>query len=105
MRLLGTLKEQGRDAGGNLSADFVVVPGSCANIYAEKLSENSNQRKTAAGIFGHDTMTYRMRFRVGVDRNKIIETSAGDRLDIVGVENVNDRSRELLVTVRDRKVN
>lgn len=104
LRPLGWLQEQGRDEGGNLSAEFVNV-AQAPRVRAEKLSETANQRKAAAGVFGFDTVTYRMRFRCGIDRNKIIRTDEGAVLDIIGIENVNDRSRELLVTVRDRKAN
>ena len=101
---VGYLQEQGRDAGGNLYAEFENV-ANCPLLRAEKLSESAGQRKAAAGMFGHDTMTYRLRFRADIDRTKIIRTEAGNQLDIIGIENVEDRSRELLVTVRDRQAN
>lgn len=104
LRPIGWLREQQRDDGGNLSQEFTDVPG-CARVRGEKLSESAGQRKAAAGIFGHDTMTYRMRYRRDIDRSKIIVTDDGHQLDIIGVENVQDRNREMVVTVRDRKPN
>lgn len=101
---IGYLQFQGRDEGGNLSAEFENV-ASCPLLRGEKLSESAGQRKSAVGVYGSDTMTYRLRFRADIDRTKIIRTEAGNQLDIIGIENVDDRGRELLVTVRDRKAN
>ncbi|MEX1669143.1 head-tail adaptor protein [Zhongshania guokunii] len=97
------LLEQGRDSGGNINGVWseVVKP----KIWAEKLTESSGTRKAAAGEFGYDTVTYRMRYRSDLDRTKALRSFEGRVMTIVGIENVRDLNQQLLVTVRDRQAN
>lgn len=97
------LLEQGLDAGGNQTKEWVEVAK--PKIWAEKLSESSGTRKSAAGVYGYDTITYRMRYRADLDRSKALRNAEGRVLDIIGIENVRDLNQQLLVTVRDRQVN
>ena len=71
-------------------------------VRAEKLRESASQRKTAAGLHGVDSITYRMRYRADVVNGVEIRTGAAV-LKVVGVENVDDKSRELLVTVNEQR--
>lgn len=97
------LLAQGVDAGGNENGEWVEVAK--PKMWAEKLSESSGTRKSAAGVYGYDTITYRIRYRADVDRSKAFRNQDGRVMDIIGIENVRDINQQLLVTVRDKQIN
>lgn len=100
LRPVGYWQTATEDAGGNLDgyANIAIAP----RVRAQKLTESASQRKAAAGLHGSDTITYRMRYRSDLTHDHIISADDARQLEVIGIENVGDLNRELLVTVRDR---